>query len=63
MVQLLRGDLNGVAIFCALCISHLEYATAVWDPHQSKDLNQYNVSHVGSVPKVGMIVAVICCKR
>ena len=49
-------------LYVAFICPHLEYETAVWDPHLSKDIQElYNVSHVGSVQKVGVMLAVISC--
>ena len=43
----------GVTSFLISC-QVLEYATAVWDPHLSKNIKIHSILHVGSVPKCGM---------
>ena len=42
---------------------NLEYGTAVWDPHLSREiqkLNLFSVLHVGSVQKDGTMPIVTC---
>ena len=49
-------------LYVAFNHPNLKYATAVWDPHLSKDiqnLNLFSVLHVGSVPKDGTMPIVI----
>jgi len=50
-------------LYVAFIQPNLEYATAVWDPHLSKDknLNLFSVLHAGHIPKDGMMPIVTCC--
>jgi len=70
--QVLQADIDALTgfqpnlthLYVALIHPNLECATAVWDPHLSKEvqnLNLFSLLHVGSVPKVGMMPIVTCC--
>ena len=59
-LQLLRDNFG----FVAFIHPNLEYATAVWDPHLSKDIQKLeSVQRFAcrSVPKDGMMPIVTCC--
>ena len=51
-------------LYVAFVHPNLECATAVWDPHLSKEiqnLNLFSILHVGSVPKDGTMPIVTFC--